>query len=186
MDNEKLLFKCTLKKSKKDLKEGFKIVLKKRIIVSKIGLGLVSILMAVLYICSLMYNEDLFLIDAIGYFFSSKFIVSIYIFMILLIWKFGEILIWMNSIKIKNYEKSFSYVDFYEIFFKLPFFKKSSSQISVSYSDIINFYTTKNLYILCMYIYNIPIHYIFIRKDSFIDGDEQDFIAFIKSKINIE
>ncbi|MFA9397445.1 MAG: hypothetical protein ACERKV_04155 [Clostridiaceae bacterium] len=183
MNNEKILFKCTLKKSKKDLKEGFKIVLKKRIIISKIVFSLVSIIIAMSYIYSFMYNEDLFLIDALGVFFSSKRIITEYILIILFIWKFGDILIWINCIKIKNYEKSFYYVDFYETFFEHPVSEKSSSRLQVTYSDITNFFITKNLYILCIYMCNDPIYTIFIRKDSFIEKNEQNFIKFIKSKI---
>ncbi|MFA9397439.1 MAG: hypothetical protein ACERKV_04125 [Clostridiaceae bacterium] len=190
MDNDKLLFKCPETKSLKNLNEANKIIFKKRIYIIKIILSLILILFLVFYALYLMYNEDLFLTDAINYVFSSKIIIFIYILMTIYIWKLIEIQNWITiktrRIKIENIEKTTPTIDFYETFYENSFYLNSSSIVRVNYSDLTKFFITKNLYILCVFQSKTLVKVTIIRKDSFIEGNEQEFVKFIQSKVSIQ
>ncbi|MFA9397440.1 MAG: hypothetical protein ACERKV_04130 [Clostridiaceae bacterium] len=190
MDNEKLLFKCTMTRSLKDINEATKIISKKRILITKILLNLWLIMIIVLATWYLVHYYDLLFIEAIDYIFSYKYIIILYILALLCIWKLVEVRNWIGTrtgrINKKNFGISNSYINFYETFFEDPFFLKSASQAKVNYSDLTNLYITKNLYIVCIYKYNALIYNTYIRKDSFIEGNEQEFVKFIQSKTNIQ
>jgi hypothetical protein len=195
MSEEKIIFKCNAIKSVKDSSEAIKVIHKKATTISQIFMSLLLIMLVVHQIRNAMYWEDALTIEAVGYFFTSKFLVMEFIIGMLLIWKVLEIQFWIEftiaDIKRKNIKKPYSSIDFYETFYEIPIFDESTKayyRYRMNYTDITNFLTSKNLYILCDFkpksralktVY-------FIRKDSFIEGTEQDFIKFIESKINIE
>lgn len=191
MSEEKLLFKCTVANSVKDINEAINVSNKKGIIILKVLMRLWLILVFVCYIGYKMYSEDLFLSEAIVYFLSSKLLVLTYIFAIICTWKIVEIQNWIHvnidHIKTKNIQKPASHIGFYETYYEMLIFEKSTKTYSlarINYSDVTNFFTTGNLYILCRFKPKSLSSIAWIRKDSFIEGTEQDFIKFIESKIN--
>lgn len=192
MSEEKIIFKCIMTSSAKDLSEAIKVIARKRIIIGKTLMSLGLVLVAICFIWGLMYSEDLLLIESIGVFLSSKLLVSVYILGILFIWKVVEIKHWIAvkiiSIKRKNLKKPSFYISFYETFYEVPSFEentKTYSRVRINYSDITNFFSTENLYILCIFKSKAEKSLAVMRKDSFTEGTEQDFMKFIQSKVNI-
>jgi len=189
MSEEKLLFKCNITTSTKDLNEANKVIFKKRIGIVKIIYSLFMISLFVVFTWYNMYNYDLFLIEAIGYFLSYKPLVILYIFFIIFILKDVEVTNWIVfyiiRFKRKNIKKPVSHIDFYESYYEMPIFDKATKTypiVRINYSDITNFFTSENLYILCVFKGKALKIVTIIRKDYFIEGTEQNFIKFIGLK----
>lgn len=193
MSEDKIIFKCKITSSIKDSNEALNVILKKRIITFKILGSLWMLSWFVGYIWYAMYSQDAFLMEAIDYFLSSKLLVTTYILGILYIWKVLEVTNWfivkLTRIKRRNVKKPSFYIDFYETFYEAPNFDKDGRnyyQEKMMYSDITNFFITENLYIFCGHGPNCKKSAAMMRKDSFVEGTEEDFNKFIGAKINIK
>ncbi len=191
MNEEKILFKCALSNiTTKELNNVVSRIRKNFSSFLKKAWVSIIILMVIFYIWDLVYNWDFFLIEAIGIILSDKLFILPVILLTLLIWYQQHIIIWLKlrifHIQIKNIKNPYPYIYFYQSFYETSFLNpktKSYDKVRMNYSDISDFYAYENMYIIHIPKPKSLGNLIFIQKDSFIIGTEQEFIKFINSKI---
>ena len=186
MNDEKIIFKCTNTNSMKDIIEASKIVNKKKYMTYKVIL--VTILISFFSYTTLhqMTKFQIQFTESIAMYVTNLFCWIINLIIIFCIVYTAEIswgiqLIYTIIFKKGKTEPLYSYICFYDdkctLYYELD--SKIRSKVNIVYNTITNCYLTKNILLLVSNQSKV-----IINKSLFEIGDSDEFLDFIKEKIN--